>query len=171
MSQAAQTISNARGHVISTFSSIEVAMSTLIAQIYTSTTEQQVKLLGDVLEHKFFSFELKKAVFYKILGESQSPECKDFPKKKLERMQEIRNIVAHGAIEAITQDDFDDLKKLTFRHGGENYPAMGLITEYDQLREEVWHKVMMIVNMPMVTEGSSQEAIPYRDHPSNTLQS
>ncbi len=127
-------VQSERGRIISNFAFLEMIISQFIANHYSSITK--TKFIEEVLEDEFFSFELKKRLFRKILKNYFKEIENKFPNKEFSRMQTIRNIIAHGVIQA-NQDDIKNPKKalnVRFRHGGKDYPARELLNEYFDLK-------------------------------------
>lgn len=87
------------GKAVSGCSYLEHLVSLFLAIHYTSTDKKlHEPLMEEVFENDFFSFELKKRIFYKVLKERYHAVYESFPRKELEELQELRNLLAHAKI-------------------------------------------------------------------------
>lgn len=137
MSKAATTIQNGRGYVITNFATIEMMMSQVIARNYSGTKEKEQALLSDVLYHQYFSFELKRSLFEKILKYNNPEQLKSPHSRKLRKMQEIRNMAAHAIIRVKLGEDRDDINSIVFDFRGKEHQANKILEKYDELRASV----------------------------------
>jgi hypothetical protein len=140
-----------RGDVITNFAFIEHCISMFIAGSYFKEDEfeQMNTFRSEILDDKFFSFEFKRQIFIKILKNRFPEVYKNMPLKKIEKMQSLRNIVAHGPLSATGRKDRPNkVYDICFRHGGTNHPADKLLEEYEKLRMDVEPAVR---NLPGMT--------------------
>lgn len=144
MSKAAKDIQFGLGGIISSFATLEAKIQEFIAAEYIDNADSQLRFYEEVLEQDFFSFELKKRIFRTALKSRYSDRYKSFPFKELNRMQIIRNIAAHGLIEANTPNDIFDINKLYFRHGGKQMQAVDLINEFSNLKKIVFKAIFAL---------------------------
>ena len=139
-----------RGKIISNFAYIENIMNSFIAASYfgESETKQLNLMIEEVFNDKFFSFELRKQVFYKILKNRFRTVYSSFPRAKLERMQEIRNIIAHGLLTARSDIKKPAITGISFKHGGKIHLSSEIIQEYESL----WKSVKLkLKDLPGIT--------------------
>ena len=85
---------------------IELAVNRLIC-LYFIGKNTDKRFIEELLQHAHFSFELRKRIFKKIYKEKY-PESK-FPWRALEEIQKLRNIVAHGRIDRINDNESETL--------------------------------------------------------------
>ncbi len=92
----------------------------------------------EILEDKLFGFEFKRQLFEKILKKRFPLIYSSLPRQKIERMQTIRNIIAHGVLTATAEiDEPNSINNISFRHGGNNYGAGKIFKEYEEKRAAV----------------------------------
>lgn len=126
-------IQNNRGKIISNFAFLETIISLFITNYYFGKTNTQ--FIEEVMDDEFFSFELKRRLFTKIIKHHFKEKIDKFPNKEFRRMQEIRNIIAHATITAVTNSNSPgDVSDICFSHGGTRHTAETLINEYESLR-------------------------------------
>lgn len=120
-----------KGKILTAFAYIEHLISLFITVHYFKA--KQEKFLEEVMEHEYFSFELKKRILYKILANHHPTTS--FPKKELTELQNIRNLVAHGALAGIVVGN----KKVQpiFRHQGKDHQIEETFTEWERLNKLV----------------------------------
>lgn len=133
METALEEIFKIRGEIVSRCSYYEQRMDLFIAKYYKGDDFDPFK--EEVLEQPYFNFELKKRIFFTLLGKYHPEYFKTFPKGGLTRLQEIRNMVAHGAVVADPKDP--EAKMACLRHGAKNTSIRGLVTEFDAVRASV----------------------------------
>lgn len=120
-----------KGKATSTFAYIEVLISLFITVHYFGSKNEP--FIEEVLEHDYFSFELKKRILYKILKKHYPGHS--FPNKNLDDLQQIRNLIAHGAIAGRVTGP----QKVNpiFRHQGKDHPIKETFEEWDKLSKTV----------------------------------
>jgi hypothetical protein len=135
-----QKMNSKRGKVISNFSYLENIISTFISAAYftLSQGDQMNAMKEEILEDKLFGFEFKRQLLEKILKKRFPDVYKTLPRQKIERMQTIRNIIAHGVLTATGEiDKPDSITDISFRHGGKNFGAEKMFEEYEEKRATV----------------------------------
>lgn len=132
-----------RGNAITQFAGIESAIENFIADHYIKDRASRDLFHHEVLQSPQFSFELKKRIMTEILKTHYPEVYKDFPSTKLKKLQEYRNIIAHGAHYGLYS-----YQEMYFKHGGKEYVAKELVAEYSPMAEEVMMAMMKINQLP-----------------------
>lgn len=122
-----------KGRILSRCSYYEQRMDLFITKHFVG--DEDASFTEDVLENEFFSFELKKRIFYKLLGKHFPEYYASFPRTKFTRLQTIRNVVAHGAI--VTSPDHPGEKLACLRHGAKNHSIQEILEEFDNINDEI----------------------------------
>lgn len=121
------------GDVIGSMRVIETIIDDFISKQYSDTEEKQLLLKYHILEQSLFSFELKQRILKKIFKENYSEY--EYP-KKLQRLQELRNFMAHGEILFLNPERLD-IESAKIRHAGKFYEFSDISVEFAELRDEV----------------------------------
>lgn len=79
---------------------VEISMNGLISLHFLGNSMDE-DFTSQMLQHPYFSFELRKRIFSTIFKKRYADLI--FPWSDLNRMQELRNIIAHGRIDKIGQ--------------------------------------------------------------------
>lgn len=81
---------------------VEISMNRLISLHFLNNPLDD-SFIKQMLQHPYFSFELRKRIF-KMIFKEKYPEIK-FSWRDLEEMQKLRNIIAHGRIDKILENN------------------------------------------------------------------
>lgn len=128
-------------------------MTDVIAEFYTDSYDQAQKLMSDILEHQYFSFELKKIVFLKALRANWPEKSKLISKGKLTRLQQLRNIAAHASIAVESMDDHQNIDMIIFSYQGRNHKALKVLNEYNELKDQIEPLLVSLVDSDNIQDG------------------
>lgn len=134
-----------RGRVLANFAYIEDHVSFFIINHYlkgTITSEETAgKIRHEIFEDENFGFWLKFKLLEKILTKYYPEEIKDFPFGKMRRMMSLRNTIAHAQqksrLKMTGANSADVFGNIILFHGGIEYDAPSVISEYNKLTNEV----------------------------------
>lgn len=154
LNKDANNVGQVRSSIIQSFISLEYSVEGAIAGEYFIDSSEDIlwRFWTEALNQELFSFELKKRIMYTFLREKHPELYKRFPKKALDRLQVIRNIVAHS-IEISNGDDYTEMvksAKMSFYRNGKDYSVSALYTEYCDLYEEVETQIRSLPNAYIV---------------------
>jgi hypothetical protein len=84
-----------RALIIQDFAIVEMAMNHLIC-LHFLNKPNDIKFISDFLENEYFSFQLRKKLF-ELAFRQRYPSI-EFPWNSLQKIQHLRNIIAHSRI-------------------------------------------------------------------------
>lgn len=147
----AKEVDQIRSNIIQSFLSLEHLLNGAIAGEYfiDSTEELLFRFWSEVLDQELFSFELKKRILYAVLKSNYPALYKDFPRRELDRLQTIRNIIAHG-LEVHNETSGLKASKSTLYRSKGRYEPQVLYAEYWEHHDLVEGKIMGLPNTYMI---------------------
>lgn len=124
------------GKVVQNFAFIEWLIQNFVTYYYFKSTENKFKI--DVLGDENFSFFLLKKIFLKLLKSDYPEQYRLFPKKDLNRMNELRNIFVHSKTAADGRGLEEAIKNGVYlERSDQRYQVEKIVEEYDQLKNRV----------------------------------
>jgi hypothetical protein len=145
MSDSTDRISQLRGDSVGKFAAVENEVGEYIATVYFGEDfEAGNRFLQEIFEHDFFSFELKKRVFYKILKARAPESYSNFPRKEMYSLQKTRNIIAHSLVVMDNPEDYNDFDKIYFQLNGVRHNVGGVIDEFNYYYKAVFEAIISL---------------------------
>jgi hypothetical protein len=147
VSEAAKHAQDHIGYMIVRFSIIEMFINEFITAHYIKDTNDAMNFYAEVVTQTGFTFELKHRIFKDILKTYYPGFDATFPHRKLQKIKEYRNIIAHSGIRAPGPEGFNDLSKLTFSNGGKSHSFMKVRDEFLESQHIVYEALTALPNI------------------------